>query len=327
VFGRLQLVPQGQPRALRLSQPHSLARSHGALVHQGTRIHALNSHKRPCASQVFLELGADTETLLRNFDSVLNFTPLQVATQLDNVPMARLLLEYGANLVQDDKHEARDLSHPGYSAIHAARSAEMVQLLLDHHADPEQPAFNGYRPLHYYATQGNIEAMRAVLRNGVEVDPTSGRFSYTPLHNAVLHNSDAMKFLLEYGADAKKKSCGRKTTLHSAVEAGKIDVMRLLLEHWPEGTREKDADGRTPLHFAARTGKTDMVRLLLEFWPDGISDPSKDIISEKTPLHLAALSGMTEVVGLLVESWPRWRRLYTAIRRCISRLSMGIPRQ
>jgi ankyrin repeat protein len=274
-----------------------------------------------------LELGADTETLLRNFDSVLNFTPLQVATQLDNVPMARLLLEHGANLVQDDKHEARDLSHPGYSAIHAARSAEMVQLLLDHHADPEQPAFNGYRPLHYYATRGNIEAMRAVLRNGVEVDPTSGRFSYTPLHNAVLHNSDAMKFLLEYGADAKKKSCGRKTTLHSAVEAGKIDVMRLLLEHWPEGTREKDADGRTLLHFATRTGKTDMVRLLLEFWPDGISDPSKDIISEKTPLHLAALSGMTEVVGLLVESWPRWRRLYTAIRRCISRLSVGIPRQ
>jgi hypothetical protein len=92
----------------------------------------------------FLELGADVETLLlgefkngrfygdsNDWDT--DGTPLKVAVDLDNIPMARLLLAYGADVVQYDEPD-----EPGYSAIHSARSAEMVQLLLDHHADPEQ---------------------------------------------------------------------------------------------------------------------------------------------------------------------------------------------
>jgi ankyrin repeat protein len=57
-------------------------------------------------------------------------TSLKVAADLDNVPMARLLLEHGANVVQ-----CNELDCATYSAIHAARSAEMVQLFLDYHAD------------------------------------------------------------------------------------------------------------------------------------------------------------------------------------------------
>jgi ankyrin repeat protein len=83
----------------------------------------------------FLELGADIETRLREFEFH-NATPLQVGAQLDNVPLVRILLEHGAGLVQYDKCD-----HPTYSAIHAARSADMVRLLLDHHADPNQRVF------------------------------------------------------------------------------------------------------------------------------------------------------------------------------------------
>jgi ankyrin repeat protein len=36
----------------------------------------------------------------------------------------------------------------------------------------------------------------------------------------------------------------------------KTDVVRLLVERWPEGTREKDNYGNTPLHLAAEAGKT-----------------------------------------------------------------------
>jgi ankyrin repeat protein len=212
----------------------------------------------------FLELGADVETFLYKSRGQATGTPLHVAVQLNNVPMARLLLEHGADPAKYDG--------TFNATIHLARSGEMVQLLLDHNADPEQlERCCGFRPLHCYAMRGDIEAMRVILRSGAEVDPrdTNGN---TPLHWAVRDNIDGVELLLEHGADVKNRCTFLQTPLHLAVTAGKADVVRLLLEHWHEGARAKDRFGRTPLHRAAtqvwyRHG--DMVRMLVESWPDG----------------------------------------------------------
>jgi ankyrin repeat protein len=258
----------------------------------------------------FLELGADVETLLLEggspddtselWDS--EGTPLKVAVDLDNIPMARLLLEHGADVIQYDADD-----HPAHSAIHVARSAEMVELLLDYGADPEHQVANRLRPLHYYVLRENIEAMRAVLRYGVEVDPAwvdqdvEGFLYPTPLHYAARCNIDAVKLLLDHGADVRKKGYFEATSFHSAATAGKTDVMRLLHESWPEGIRDGDSDGCTPFHYAADAGQTDIMRLLLQFQPDGIKDTDDN---GNTPLHSAASDGRTEVVELLVEAWP-----------------------
>jgi ankyrin repeat protein len=265
----------------------------------------------------FLELGADLETLLLEFDGeggandydlnhnhshikILQPTPLKVAAHLDNVPMARILLEHGADVVQYD-----ELDRPSHSAIHAARSAEMVQLLLDHHADPEQQAPNKFRPLHYYAIRDNIEAMRAILRNGVEVDPDPTLNFPPPLHLAAEHNIDAVKLLLEHGADMKKKDRCSNTLFHLAARARKTDVVRFLVERWPDGMREKIIGGDTPLHTAAKAGMADMVKCMVKRWPDGMREKNN---SGSTPLHLAAAVGKTEVVRFLLESWPEGTR-------------------
>jgi ankyrin repeat protein len=128
---------------------------------------------------------------------------------------------------------------------------------------------SGNTPLHCYAKRGNIEAMRAILQNGVEVDPIAGGFSSTPLHFAVPHGIDAVKLLVEYGADVKKRNGFSLTPLHFAARAGMTDVVGMLLEHWPEGTRAKDSCKNTPLHLAARAGMADVVGMLLEHWPEG----------------------------------------------------------
>jgi ankyrin repeat protein len=246
--------------------------------------------------EFFLELGADIETDLPKFSErwSTGTTPLKAAVCLDNVPMARLLLEHGASLVQ--RHKFGRLT---YSAIHAARSAEMVQLLVDHHADLEHPMI--WRPLELYAQRGYIEAMRAALRNGAQIGSGDG----SALLQAAKHNIDAVKLLLEHGADVKVKDTSWKTPLHTAARAGKTDVVRLLLEHWPEGIREKTADGKTPLHLAALYGETDTVRVLLEFWPEGIREKDAD---RSTPLHLAALDGEADTVRVLLERWPEATR-------------------
>jgi ankyrin repeat protein len=76
-------------------------------------------------------------------------------------------------------------------------------------------------------------------------------------------------------------------------------VVRLLLERWPEGIREKDPAGSTPLHWAAHCGNVEAVKLLLERWPEATRDKSD---SGYTPLHYAAAGiGNTDVMRLLVE--------------------------
>jgi hypothetical protein len=226
----------------------------------------------------FLVLGADIETNLPEFESNANdyryhdvrglkATPLKAAAALDNHQMARFLLQHGAKLAQTDKYGR--LSH---SVIHAARSPEMIRLLLIYHADLNQHDGNDYWPLHYYVMRHNFEAMRAALRYGAKVDPTADSrqpHGYTPLHEAAQQSLEAVQILLDHGADCRKRDHDLNSPLHWAAIAGKKDVVQLLLEIWLPGISEKDIGGRFPLHWAAERGNVDVVELLVQIWPAG----------------------------------------------------------
>jgi ankyrin len=263
--------------------------------------------------QYFLELGSDIETVLPGFNTsdyeLEKPSPLVVASYLDNVPLARLLLENGAKLHYDDQPRFE----PRYTALHAARSPEMVQLLLDYHADPERQERYERRPLHWYVMRDNIAAMRMILQRGVAVDPLGPlRWERTPLHAA--RSTDAAKLLLEFGANMQKKDITGNTPLHLAALMGNTDVVRLLVERWPNGMRVKNHRGNTPLHVAAQDGMVEVVRILVERWPECMRVKND---RGSTPLHLAAMytgkdfrpeapapMRMMEVVRFLVESWP-----------------------
>jgi ankyrin repeat protein len=174
--------------------------------------------------EYFLELGVNVETCLPDFDTHGEHakdypgpTALIAAAYKDSVPMAQLLLEKGA-MVQYPPNSGL------FSAIHAARSAEMVQLLLDNHADPEMRAWHTRpTPLDWYAYRGDVAAMRAVLQ--------LGRFSVQEvwaLLVAVQSSREAVELLIQYGADVRTTldSCGA-TTLHYAARAGKLDIVTL----------------------------------------------------------------------------------------------------
>jgi ankyrin repeat protein len=75
---------------------------------------------------------------------------------------------------------------------------------------------------------------------------------------------------------------GRYAALDLAAEKGIADAVRLLVELWPEGPREKGVLGDTPLHFATDMGDIDVIRLLMESWPEGKEAVNDD---ERTPLE------------------------------------------
>jgi ankyrin repeat protein len=253
--------------------------------------------------EFFLGLGADIEVRLPNFNPAdddgypepeeFGRTPLLLAADLDNVPMARLLLEKGAKVQYFDRD-----GRGKFSPMYTARSAEMVQLLLDHDADPELDDELGRRPLHWYVARDDIATMRAILQHGVEVNAIE-------LHKAGVQNLKAVELLVEHGADVKERGYWGHTALHLAANAvGNIDVVKFLVEQWPEGTRKISHHKATPLHCAVKCGPSEVMKFLVEQWPEGVR--ARDL-RWNTPLHHVAAAGRDtdrEMVGLFLEGWP-----------------------
>jgi hypothetical protein len=271
----------------------------------------------------FLALGVNREAPLHGFrphnpklDSTIDiFTPLVAAAYLDNVQLVRILLDSGAK-VQYNRYDHEDLSY--YCAMHAARSEEMVHVLMEYGGDIELVDSEKWTPLHWFSRRNNVEAMLAVLWAGAEVDPIGGELDYeshglgmgpptgvggrTPLHEAAQYgNAEAISVLMAFGTDLYLRDETMKTALHIAVEAKRANVVRQLAEVWPQGTMEKNGDKDTALHLAARSQQTDTVKLLAQVWPAVVKEKNNKL---DTALHVAARKGDAEMVGVLVEFWP-----------------------
>jgi ankyrin repeat protein len=124
---------------------------------------------------------------------------------------------------------------------------------------------------------------------------------WTLLHAAALHMHciEAFTTLLEFGADIQKGNEESHTPLPFAAESGQMEIVRLIMEHWPEGLGVANEDLVRPLHCAAAQRLTEMVKLSLERWPEGLRAINRHL---DTPLDVAAKFKRTEVVELL-KSW------------------------
>jgi ankyrin repeat protein len=160
--------------------------------------------------------------------------------------LARLLLENGAKVQYPGKYV---FAIGSFSPMHAARSGAMVKLLLEHNADPDLMDPNERRPLHWYAIRDNIETMWAILQHGANANINPSLGFEKPLHEAAQRNLETVKLLVEHGANFKKRDCFENTPWHLAARAGKIDVVKFLVERWPapEGKEALNHDGKTPL--------------------------------------------------------------------------------
>lgn len=80
-----------------------------------------------------------------------------------------------------------------------------------------------------YAT--SLETAELLLRNGAIVEPRE-KETDSPLFNAP--NRELAELYLKHGADVRRAGYGKRTPLHAAVDAGRFDVVRLLVERGAE---------------------------------------------------------------------------------------------
>uniref|UniRef100_A0AAQ5YD86 Ankyrin 1, erythrocytic a n=1 Tax=Amphiprion ocellaris TaxID=80972 RepID=A0AAQ5YD86_AMPOC len=253
------------------------------------------------------------------------FTPLHIAAHYENLNVAQLLLNRGANVNFTPKDELTPLHC-------AARNGHVriIEILLDHGAPIQAKTkvnYNGLSPIHMAAQGDHMDCVKQLLQYNAEIDDIT-LDHLTPLHVAAHCGHHRMaKVLLDKGAKPNSRALVSEkhtlssqsvqtklllhfvvmrnvpllfqngfTPLHIACKKNHMRVMDLLLKH-SASLEAVTEDDQTPLHCAARMGHKELVKLLLEHKANPNSTTTKGF----TPLHVASKYGKVDVAELLLE--------------------------
>jgi len=234
-------------------------------------------------------------------------TALQWAVHWNDLDTVDRLIHAGA-----DVNAANDLGATAlYLACRQANGAMVVKLLAAG-ANPNSSLPNGETALMTAAATGSIEAAKALVDRGAQVDARDHDRGQTALMWAASEQHPEMvRLLIESHADINARSKGGFTPLLFAARSGNIESARLLIA---AGANINDAapDGSTPLLVASASEvaiaskdyklnvrPSDHEKLAIFLLENG-ADPSKTDELGRTPLHVAVETGRVELVKALL---------------------------
>jgi len=155
----------------------------------------------------------------------------------------------------------------------------------------------GETPLHYLAVENQLDAVRALVEYGADVNTVS-EVNGTPLAEATrLGHTDLVKYLLSVNAKLWVEGQD-EPVLHHAVRSGNIELVQIVIDAGAEVTGVNDLR-ETPLHLAAASDKDlEIVRLLIRYG----ADLTAKRIFDETPLAVAQNYGADSVAAELIKA-------------------------
>ena len=169
---------------------------------------------------------------------------------------------------------------------------EAVRALLKKGVDVNEAQGDGSTALHWAAIKGDAEMARMLVYAGANVRATTRIGAYTPLYLAAKGGySDVVAVLLTAGADAKARTTNGTTPLMIAAAAGDPRSITSLIENGGE-INATETKGETPLMFGAGFNRVDAVKLLLARGADHKATTKVvDLFSLTAPEEEAMLRG------------------------------------
>ncbi|TMW68703.1 hypothetical protein Poli38472_006171 [Pythium oligandrum] len=233
--------------------------------------------------------------------------PLRMATEVGNVEVVRVFLEYAPFLEKNERYFARALE-----TACADNHMDVATLLLEHGTRAS------YRILCAACHSGNVELVQVLL---VDVEPTQrSGFQKVALHTAASNNHPtAIQLLVANGVDINEQDQGGGTALQAAAKQSHTPCVRLLLEHGAD-PNHADRNGWTALMYACMKNELNTVEMLVTSGADVYYQSPEGT----TPLHVAAMNHSLLVVSYLIKLGvnvqARERRGgFTPMMRCIQR--------
>lgn len=161
--------------------------------------------------------------------------------------------------------------------------AEAVRALLKQKVDVNASQGDGSTALHWAAHNDDVEMAKALLAAGASVKATTRIGAATPLFMACRNGSAAMiEVLIKGGSDPNSTDEHGTTPLMMAASAGNADAVKTLIEHGADVNAREGVHGQTALMFAAALGRASAIQVLLASGADaGIT--SKPVKLAKIP--------------------------------------------
>ena len=175
---------------------------------------------------LLLDSGAKVDVRDKKFGN----TALYMAAWKENVEVATLLIEKGANV----------------NAVRWSRTGRNTT------------------PLMTAAFRGDKDVAALLIENGADLDAQENPYGWTALMKAVQRDRiDVVSLLIQEGADVNMQSQNKDTALIFAAGYGYAEIVNMLIENGADIDMQA-ADGYTALMFAAEQGHFEAVNLLIE---------------------------------------------------------------
>ena len=147
---------------------------------------------------------------------------LYMALQEGSLKVARVLID-SPRLKPEDRN-ASDESPLMMAALKG--ELDLAKRLIEKGADVNKP---GWTPLHYAATSGHLDMIRLLLEEHAFIDAQSPNGT-TPLMMASYGSPEAVKLLVEEGADIAMRNQKQMTAMDFARRAERRDAVELLTQ-------------------------------------------------------------------------------------------------
>ncbi len=227
------------------------------------------------------------------------YTPLHLASAVGMTGAIEILLDAGA-----DVHHG---SATGVTALHfgaSSGSAETVRALLRHGADVDaQESVWGQTPLIFAAAGGRLEAVTALADAGADVALSTNVIDVADMiaeDVEIKARRDALKAIewgLELADEGYAGTGGREDKQRAEEELGPLDVPDEERETLSFAQLMDKKGGMSALHHAAREGHEDVALELLARGAD-VNQTSGDL---STPLLVATINGFFDLAVTLLE--------------------------
>ncbi|CAN5737249.1 ankyrin repeat domain-containing protein [soil metagenome] len=180
-----------------------------------------------------------------------------VAIKQDNAGAVRTLLQRGF-----DPNTADPKGRPGLYLALSEPSLKVAQVLIDWpKTNVEARNLSDESPLMMAALNGQLDMAQKLISRDADVNKTG----WTPLHYAATHGHlDVMRLLLDNYAYIDAESPNKTTPLMMAASYGTPEAVKLLLEAGADPSL-KNVQGLNAIDFAQRASRTDVAQLIAGF--------------------------------------------------------------